>query len=77
MLIGGPIVSLLLFCASYFLMVELTHFEPKNFFKGMTIINFVLFISTIMPIRYPNWLKPYARLPSDGYQILKLFTDKN
>ncbi|MGE7931511.1 hypothetical protein [Viridibacillus arvi] len=77
MSIGGPIVSLILFSASYFLMVGLSHFEPKNFFKGMTIINFVLFISTIIPIRYPNWIKPYAGLSSDGYQILKLFKDDN
>lgn len=68
--IGGPIVSLLLFILGYLVMAEVSHYGTKTFLNGITIFNFSMFICTSIPIRYPNWLKPYAGLPSDGYQIL-------
>ncbi len=71
-LIGGPIVSLVLFVTAYLAKAEVTHFETKNFLNGIIYCNLFMFIFTIIPIRYPNWWKPYAGLPSDGYQILML-----
>ncbi|WP_166669477.1 hypothetical protein [Paenisporosarcina antarctica] len=76
-LAGGPIASLLLFIAAYFTSAELTHYGSKNFINGITFINLYLFIGTIIPIIYPNWLRPYAGLPSDGYQILTVLKARN
>jgi len=75
--VGGPIVSLLLFVTSYLVIAEVTHYEIKNFLIGIAYFNLFMFICTSFPIRYPNWFKPYAGLPSDGYQIFTLLKGKN
>lgn len=75
-LVGGPLVSLLVFVASYLVKADVTHYEIKNFLNGIAYCNLFIFICTSIPIRYPKWLKPYAGLPSDGYQIYTLLKGK-
>ncbi|MGE7622035.1 hypothetical protein ACQKMD_02920 [Viridibacillus sp. NPDC096237] len=74
---GGPIVSFLLFVGAYLTSLEVTYYETNNFLNGITYFNLILFIFTSIPIIYPKWLKPYAGLPSDGYQILTLIKGKS
>lgn len=69
---GGPLVSLVLFVASYLVMAEVTHSEIKNFLNGIVYFNLFMFICTSIPVKYPIWYKPYAGLPSDGYRIFTL-----
>ena len=76
-LAGGPIISLLLCIAAYLISTDLTHNGTKNFLNGVFYANLSMFIFTSIPIIYPNWLKPYAGRPSDGYQILTIFKAKN
>ncbi|WP_211654921.1 hypothetical protein [Planococcus alpniumensis] len=73
---GGPIVSLLLAGISHLVTTSLTNFSITNFFTGVFYANLSMFIFTILPITYPNWLKPYAGRYSDGYHILKAIKAK-
>lgn len=75
-LAGGPLFTLLLVIAASLVSAELTHFGAKNFLNGIFFANFTLFIFTSIPVIYPNWLKPYAGRPSDGYQILTTLKTK-
>jgi len=74
---GGPCLSFLIFIATYLTSTGITHYEFKNFLNGITFLNFLLFLSTSIPIIYPKWMKPYSGFPSDGYQILTAFRGKN
>ena len=74
----GPIVSLVLGIILLFmsrnmgnkLLLETILLKEMFIFAG----NYQLFtfISTSIPIIYPNWWIGYANRPSDGYQILNL-----
>lgn len=76
-LAGGPLFTLLLAIAAPFISTELTHSGIKNFLNGIFFANFTMFIFTSVPVIYPNWLKPYAGRPSDGYQLLQILKAKN
>lgn len=73
---GGPIVSLLLAISSYVVTTNLTNYSINNFFTGIFYANLAMFIFTIVPIVYPNRLKPYVGHYSDGYHILKAIKAK-
>ncbi|WP_203247406.1 hypothetical protein [Sporosarcina beigongshangi] len=70
---GGPVASLMLAVTAFFISTDLTHLGAKNFLNGILFYNFLLFISTSIPVVYPKWMGPLAGHPSDGYQILKVF----
>jgi len=72
-LAGGPVVSLVVSVAAFLVSSDLTHDGAKTFLQGIFYANLSLFIFTSIPVIYPNWLKPYAGRPSDGYQILSVF----
>lgn len=70
---GGPIMTLLLLLiasnlARYFAAYAGIHY----FFNGLFYLNTFQFLATAVPLIYPNWYKPYAGLPLDGYQMLSL-----
>ena len=70
-MIGGPIFSLLV----AFGLTLLLYFYPivgdiRDLVLGLTVFNYIQFLCTIIPIKYPSWWQPYAGMPSDGYQIL-------
>ncbi|MFT9819364.1 hypothetical protein [Lysinibacillus sp. NPDC056185] len=67
--VGGPVISLCLAVLSYIAMNTFTNEALRNFLNGFFYMNGSLFLFTAIPIIYPKWLKPYAGLPSDGYQI--------
>lgn len=68
---GGPILSFILATLTIILsFTQLIDGSMKSFIMGTGIYNLILFILTIIPIRYPDWLKPYAGLPSDGLRII-------
>lgn len=73
---GGPIVSLLLVVISHLVTINPTNFSINNFFTGLFYANLAMFIFTILPIAYPNWLKPYVGRYSDGYHIIKAIKAK-
>ncbi|WP_342534623.1 hypothetical protein MHB40_11290 [Lysinibacillus sp. FSL K6-0057] len=70
---GGPIMTLLLLLiASYLARYFAAYAGIHYFFNGLFYLNTFQFLATAIPLIYPNWYKPYAGLPSDGYQILRL-----
>jgi len=76
-LAGGPIATFLLIIAAYLLGTSLLHDGIRNFLNGIFFANLSLFLFTSFPMIYPNWLKPYAGRPSDGYQILTALKAKD
>ncbi|MCF6410104.1 hypothetical protein L1611_10265 [Alkalihalobacillus sp. EGI L200015] len=76
--IGGPLVSL---CIGVFGFISSTYMfdenSIKNLMTGVGVFNIYLFLLTILPIRYPEWWKPYSNMPSDGYRILQEVKRKN
>lgn len=75
-LAGGPIVSLLLFIAAYFLSANFSHEGTQNFLQGVFYTNLSMFIFTSLPLIYPKWLPAFAGHPSDGYQILNILKSR-
>ena len=46
--------------------------QEYTIFQWPFYLNTFQFLATAVPLIYPNWYKPYAGLPSDGYQMLSL-----
>ncbi|MCF6138291.1 hypothetical protein [Pseudalkalibacillus berkeleyi] len=68
---GGPILSFILATLTIILSFsQLMDGSMRNFVAAISLFNFYLFFMTIIPIRYPNWMKSYAGLPSDGLRII-------
>lgn len=61
-----------LLCASYLAGYFTDYAGIHYFFNGLFYWNTFQFLATAFPLIYPNWYKPYAGLPSDGYQMLSL-----
>lgn len=76
-LLGGPLVSLIIFIVSLILVVFLSDLKSitKILLNSITIFSLVQFLITILPIKYSTL--PYKGMKSDGYTILNLiFTNK-
>jgi len=72
----GPVSSLLLTILTFYISDYTTYELAKEFFNGIAILNLLLFFCTIIPIRYPNWWKPYGGKLSDGYLFLRALRTK-
>ncbi|MFE3574417.1 hypothetical protein [Lysinibacillus sp. NPDC059133] len=72
LLLGGPVMSLCLAVLTIIAVNMFTNDALQNFLNGCFYVNGALFLLTAIPIIYPKWLKPYAGLPSDGYQIIRV-----
>lgn len=77
-LLCGPLSSLLI-TLSLLLSLFYTHSfaHLSNIIIALAILNFTQFLFTIMPLRYPGWMKGYKGMPSDGYGILWAFKNQN
>ncbi|WP_083225252.1 MULTISPECIES: hypothetical protein [Lysinibacillus] len=70
---GGPIMTLaVLLFASYLARYFAAYAGIHYFFNSLFYLNTFQFLATAVPLIYPKWYKPYAGLPSDGYQMLSL-----
>lgn len=69
----GPLMSLFV---SLILTLILFYFHVdgslNSLITGAAIFNFFQFMWTIIPMKYPAWMKAYAGMPSDGYQVLQV-----
>lgn len=71
-LIGGPAMSLLITVLCLLFTFSTSHGDLRSLLWGTAILNFVQFLSTIIPITYPKWMLGYSGYPSDGLQLLRL-----
>jgi hypothetical protein len=73
----GPLLSLIFSIMLYTLLfLNISNPNINNIIQASAVFNFFQFLFTIIPIRYPNWFKPYGGKPSDGYQILSILKVK-
>lgn len=70
-LAGGPAMSLLLTLLCLSLTFITSHGDLRSLLWSTTILNFLQFLFTIVPITYPRWTG-YSGHPSDGLQLLRL-----
>jgi hypothetical protein len=69
MALGGPLASLLFTCL-FGVLWWVTHtIDP---WRGLTLINLVNFLWTVIPQNYPEWQGAQAGIPNDGRQIIQL-----
>lgn len=61
----------LLMVLAYSISKHILYNGIKEFFDGIALFNLLLFLCTILPIRYPKWWIFYAGRTSDGYSIIK------
>lgn len=67
--LGGPLASLFFtFLCSIFWWLT-SSVDP---WRGLTIINLINFLWTIVPQNYPEWQGAQAGIPNDGRQIIQL-----
>ncbi|MBE6054940.1 MAG: hypothetical protein E7212_13755 [Clostridium sartagoforme] len=71
-LLGGPLVSLVIFLLTISINILLDNFSfgIKMTLNSISIYSLGQFLSTILPIKYR--FKPYVSMCSDGYQILQM-----
>lgn len=73
-LISGPLMTLLLMGSFLFLRDVVPEGNLRTLFVKAAEFNLILFLSTIIPFRYPRWMgKTMAGFPTDGLQLLWLF----
>lgn len=79
MLTGGPVMSLLtcllLLSLSYWFW-SVGNVELSSWFENVGFINFIIFILTVLPYKYPSFMKHLGGFPTDGLQILKLLRNR-
>ena len=73
-LLGGPLMSLIIFILSVILLSFSSHLNyiSQIFLNSVAIFSLVQFLITILPIKYNAFSLPYKGMKSDGYSILKL-----
>ena len=80
---GGPVFSLVLILAPFVLRIIpfyewssfIDYYEPTwNFIRTY---NLIIFLSAIIPIRYPAFFPIIGGMESDGMQVLKVLQNKN
>ena len=71
-LAGGPLMSLLLSFLFGLLTLFVPQSEAHSFFWWTTMLFFLQFIGTIIPMTYPRWMGGLAGYPSDGLQLLRM-----
>ncbi|HLO28787.1 MAG TPA: hypothetical protein VK249_06615 [Anaerolineales bacterium] len=69
MILGGPLASLLLTILCGGVWWATNRIDP---WRGLTIINLINFLWTIIPQHYPEWQGAQAGFPNDGLQIIQL-----
>jgi hypothetical protein len=67
--VGGPLASLI-FGMTSGVVWWLSYIEDP--WKGLALINLIIFLNTIIPGQYPEWQGAQAGIPSDGLQLLQL-----
>jgi hypothetical protein len=67
--IGGPLVSLVLAVTSGILWWI---FKADDPWKGLAIINLIIFLNTSIPTQYPKWQGAQGGIPNDGLQLVQL-----
>ncbi|HLR43223.1 MAG TPA: hypothetical protein VK067_08310 [Pseudogracilibacillus sp.] len=74
-LAGGLIMSLILalLCG---IIALVFNGKLQTLFGWTSTFNFIQFLVTIIPIRYPQWMGGYSGLSSDGLQLLKILKDE-
>ena len=68
----GPFTSFIVSIGLVLLLVY-NHSNPivSNIITALIIGNLFQFMVTIIPLKYPSWMKPYNGYQSDGYHILR------
>ncbi|CAG9621330.1 hypothetical protein [Sutcliffiella rhizosphaerae] len=62
-------MSIFLSLATFFSQYYVAHETLINLLTGVFLYNLILFLSTIIPFRYPKWWHPVGGMPSDGYRV--------
>jgi len=77
LLSGGPIISLvtclLLFLFAY---LSIEYRSLSLWLEKAAFVNFIIFISTCLPYKYPAAFKYIGGFPTDGLQILNLLRER-
>lgn len=75
-LISGPLTTLLLMVMFLFLRDHVGDGDVRTLFVKAAEFNLILFLSTIIPFRYPCWMGTMAGYPTDGLQLIGLFQNE-
>jgi hypothetical protein len=70
--IGGPITSLLIGIISFILSNLISSEMGSELFIFSSIYNVFLFLISIIPITYPNWIGKLGGHLSDGYKAMRV-----
>lgn len=73
---GGPLMSLLLALLFGWLTIVTSQSQLHLLFWWSTLFNFLQFVATIIPVKYPRWMGGYSGYRSDGLQLLRILKDK-
>lgn len=76
-LIGGPVTTFLMMGVFLLLRDNVGEGSIRTLFVKAAEFNLFLFLSTIIPFRYPRWMGTIAGYPTDGLQLIWLFQDEN
>lgn len=70
---GGPLVSLLIVIIAGIFAYLARHTTSGNIAQFVAEAALIQFILTAIPMTYPNWMRGYAGLPSDGKRFQDLW----
>ncbi|MDL4839910.1 M50 family metallopeptidase [Aquibacillus rhizosphaerae] len=77
-MIAGPFFSFILGLICY---ISITFSDSQYIIifllKSIMNASLVQFIITILPIKYPSFLRAYKGMPSDGYRVMKLIMSRD